>query len=497
VPDLDLAEYPREFRPDIQALRALAVALVVLYHADIPGAHGGFLGVDVFFVISGFVITNVLLRETASTGRTSISSFYSRRIRRILPAATVVIVATVFATYHWLAFIAGAESANLAKWVVAFMGNFHLASIGTNYFTQSQPPSTLQQFWSLAVEEQFYVVWPIVFLALTWNRWNFSGRTRSTIVATAAAIVVGASLLWCLIEMNHFSTNTFLSPLHRYWELVLGALLVAVGYGLFSRMKRIGVLVQVAGAIAILVWLFVIEKQYDAVFPILFIAATWPLWRQSPRLRLVIALIIIIGASLTWCIIETNQNAVWAFFSPLTRAWELALGATLAVIGPWLRAKANIVGLLMQVIGVCAIVACTWIYTSATVWPGTAVIAPVVATGVVIAGGSLRGPDKFGFFARLPLLQWTGDCSYSLYLVHWPVIAIATQYVTSPLPLLSEIGLVAISIGLAAVLHYVVENPVRNWKWLARQRIVTFAMGVVLIGLTYGVIYWHLFNYGQ
>src|ERR1700728_325768 len=165
--DLDLKNFPAEFRPDVQAVRALAVSLVVLYHADIPGFHGGFLGVDVFFVVSGFVITNVLLRERASKGTTSIPDFYARRIRRMLPAATVVIIATVFATYHWLSYISGGINADDAKYVTTFVGNFRFASVGTQYFTATQPPSTLQQFWSLAVEEQFYLVWPVMFLLLT------------------------------------------------------------------------------------------------------------------------------------------------------------------------------------------------------------------------------------------------------------------------------------------------------------------------------------------
>ena len=118
-----MQDYRAEFRPDVQALRALAVLAVVLYHANIPGVHGGFLGVDLFFVVSGFVITNVLLREKASRGSIAISAFYSRRIRRILPAATVVLIATVFATYHWLSFITGAVAADDAKYVATFVGN--------------------------------------------------------------------------------------------------------------------------------------------------------------------------------------------------------------------------------------------------------------------------------------------------------------------------------------------------------------------------------------
>ena len=386
--ELDAKDYRAEFRPDIQAVRALAVVLVVLYHANIPGIHGGFLGVDVFFVVSGFVITNVLLRERASSGSTSIPGFYARRIRRILPAATIVLIATVFATYHWLSFITGAANADDAKYVAAFVGNFRFASIGTQYFTATQPPSTLQQFWSLAVEEQFYLVWPVLFLLVT--------------------------LPWKVL---------------------------------------------------------------------------------SPITRLISVLSLVIAVSLAWCIIDTTQNEVWAFFSPLTRAWELALGALLAVLGPHLRGRSPRLGIVLASIGVVAVLLCTWIYSSSTSWPGTAVIVPVVATGLIIAGGSLRSPDDFGRFVRFAPIQWTGNVSYSLYLVHWPVIAIAMQYAVAPLPLRSEIELVALSLFLSAILYYAVENPIRRSKWLVRHRMLTFAFGAAMIGLSFAAIYWHLNHY--
>ena len=210
VRTLEANNYPAEFRPDIQAVRALAVILVVLYHANIPGVHGGFLGVDVFFVVSGFVITNVLLREKASKGTTSIPGFYARRIRRILPAATVVLIATVFATYHWLSYITGAINANDAKYVAAFVGNFHFATIGTQYFSAGQPPSTLQQFWSLAVEEQFYLVWPVLFLILTLPWRAFSSVTR---LVSILLLVIAASLSWCIIETRQNEVWAFFSCL--------------------------------------------------------------------------------------------------------------------------------------------------------------------------------------------------------------------------------------------------------------------------------------------
>src|ERR1700727_1904956 len=106
----------RKFRPDVEGLRAVAVAAVVLFHAGVPGITGGFVGVDVFFVISGFVITGVLLRERSSTGSTSILSFYGRRVRRILPAATLVIIASVLASYVVLGTLSGNQTAGDARW---------------------------------------------------------------------------------------------------------------------------------------------------------------------------------------------------------------------------------------------------------------------------------------------------------------------------------------------------------------------------------------------
>ena len=130
----------RRFRPDVEGLRAVAVLLVVLFHAGVPGIHGGYVGVDVFFVISGFVITGLLLRERASTGRTSILDFYARRARRILPAATLVILTTVVASFLVLGAVSGAQVADDGRWAAVFLSNFHFEALGTNYFTASLPP---------------------------------------------------------------------------------------------------------------------------------------------------------------------------------------------------------------------------------------------------------------------------------------------------------------------------------------------------------------------
>ena len=121
----------RKFRPDVQGLRAVAILLVVLFHAGVPGVSGGYVGVDVFFVISGFVITGVLLRERASNGSTSILAFYGRRARRIIPAATLVILATVLGARWFLDPLSAGETAVDGQWASVFLANFHFAASGS------------------------------------------------------------------------------------------------------------------------------------------------------------------------------------------------------------------------------------------------------------------------------------------------------------------------------------------------------------------------------
>ena len=154
------------FRPDIEGMRAIAVGLVLLFHGYGKPFNGGFVGVDVFFVISGFLITSLLLHEQIKDGRISVQRFYARRVRRILPASALTVLVTIVAAYCLLGFISGNEVANAAKWTAVFAANIHFALIGTDYLGSQLPPSPLQHMWSLGVEEQFYLVWPSLFLLL-------------------------------------------------------------------------------------------------------------------------------------------------------------------------------------------------------------------------------------------------------------------------------------------------------------------------------------------
>ena len=199
----------------------MAVVLVVLFHSGVSGLSGGYIGVDVFFVISGFVITGVLLRERATSERTSILAFYGRRCRRIIPAATLVIVVTVFLSYYFLGDGIGGRTATDGKWAAVFLANFHFSALGTNYLSAQQPPSPLQNFWSLSVEEQFYVVYPTLFLLVAGIRTRLTLRAR---LAIGLVIVIAASLFFSIVDTHNHATSAYFSPFTRAWELALGAL---------------------------------------------------------------------------------------------------------------------------------------------------------------------------------------------------------------------------------------------------------------------------------
>jgi hypothetical protein len=173
----------RSFRPDVEGLRGVAILLVVLFHAWWLPLNGGYVGVDVFFVISGFVITGLLLRERAASNHTSLLSFYARRLRRIVPMASLVIIAAVVATH----FLLGKPDTTLAesdgRWALAFLANIHVFPSGL--IGVHRPPSAIQQYWSLGIEEQFYMLYPTLFLvvALVASRWSL--RAKLAVVLSA------------------------------------------------------------------------------------------------------------------------------------------------------------------------------------------------------------------------------------------------------------------------------------------------------------------------
>ncbi|GAB2854392.1 acyltransferase family protein [Nocardioides pacificus] len=215
-------------RADIQGLRAVAVLLVVAHHLTGRPA-GGFIGVDVFFVISGFLITGLLL-GVGRGGRISLRDFYVRRARRILPAALLVLAVTVLASAVLLLADRAERVAEDALWAAGFAANWHFADVGTDYFASALPDSPLRHYWSLAVEEQFYVVWPLLVVAAVALTRRRTRLTAARLVGVVALVVVAASFAWAVHQAVSDPTVAYFSTLTRGWELGVGALL-AVGAG--------------------------------------------------------------------------------------------------------------------------------------------------------------------------------------------------------------------------------------------------------------------------
>jgi peptidoglycan/LPS O-acetylase OafA/YrhL len=217
-------------RLDIQGLRAVAVGLVVLSHAGVSQVSGGYIGVDVFFVISGFLITSLLLRELATTGRVSVRSFYARRALRLLPASSVVVAVTLSGAWLFLSKARLAEYAGDALAGALYTVNFRLAAAGTDYLAQNSPPSPFQHFWSLAVEEQFYLVWPLLLL-LTWR----AARGRRGLVAVPLAVLCLGSFAAGVLVTDSSASWAYFGSLTRAWELGAGALLALAA----DRLQRL------------------------------------------------------------------------------------------------------------------------------------------------------------------------------------------------------------------------------------------------------------------
>lgn len=151
-------------RADIQALRAFAVMAVVINHVWPLGLQGGFIGVDVFFVISGFLISSHLLKSTLTSGRIPLTQFYARRIRRLLPAAFIVIAVSFLATWLWLPLHLQVINYRELFASAAYTENLYLALKAVDYHAAGQASSLAQHYWSLSVEEQFYFLWPLLLM---------------------------------------------------------------------------------------------------------------------------------------------------------------------------------------------------------------------------------------------------------------------------------------------------------------------------------------------
>jgi peptidoglycan/LPS O-acetylase OafA/YrhL len=373
---------PRRFRPDIEGLRAVAVVTVVVSHAGLA-LPGGYVGVDVFFVISGFLITRQLVDELDARGRVNLAKFYARRCRRILPAATLVLLVTLLACWRWLSPLR-IPPVTLDAVLAAVSGvNWRLGASGTDYFASTAPPSPFQHYWSLSVEEQFYLVWPLLLVVAALLLGRAVGRVRA-VVAVLVAVIVGSFALSVLL---------------------------------------------------------------------------------------------------------TATAAPIAYFGSHTRAWELALGALVAVTAHrWARLPAPAAAALTW-LGLGLVVAAVVVFTDALPYPGSLAAVPVVGTALVIAGGCAAPRAGAETVLRLWPMQLAGRYSYSWYLWHWPLllllpVALGREEGTALDPALGLVA-VAVSFALAAATHHLVEEPFRRDAALVHhpQRAIMIGTGLVAVSV--------------
>lgn len=363
------------FRGDVEGLRAIAVLAVLGYHFDVPGFGGGFVGVDVFFVVSGFLITSLLVIERDRTGRIDLVAFLTRRIRRLLPLATLVLVTTAVAARLWLP---ATRFDELGLDLVAsgvFVANLVFAARGGDYLAADLAASPVQHFWSLAVEEQFYLVWPtaLVVVGLGARRWRRRGVGLAAVIALASFIT---------------------------------------GVGLSAR---------------------------------------------SPS---------------------------WAYYATVSRAWELALGALLALIGRDLRRRRR-QGAVLTGIGMTGIVVAVITFGQVDTFPGAWALLPVLATAAVLAGGDPRGIAPSRLLATRPL-GWIGARSYGLYLWHWPILVIAEEILARSLGLVATVVALGLTVVVNEVSFRFVETPMRTAAVLVDRRGPTLALGGCLIVVAVG-----------
>ncbi|MEV6301706.1 acyltransferase family protein [Actinoplanes sp. NPDC051861] len=359
-------------------MRAVAVVLVVLSHAGVTGLAGGYVGVDVFFVISGFLITTLLLNELSRTGTVSLAGFYARRAVRLLPASTLVLGATVVGAWFWLP-STRFNSISLDALYATFYGiNWRLASEGVEYLNADAAPSPLQHFWSLAVEEQFYLVWPLLIL-------------------------------------------------------------------LFA------------------------------------------LTRRRTRVPLVIALTAITAVSLTVSVNQTQTSAPWAYFGAHTRAWELAIGALVAIGAARLAGLPARLAAVLTWAGLAAVITSALLYDEQTPFPGSAALLPVLGSAAIIAAGCAAPRGGAATVLGTRPFQLVGRYSYSFYLWHWPVLMIGPSALEIEPTLQLNLLLAAASLVVAVASYHLVENPVRTFSWIKSQSWRGLGMGLGLSAATAAV----------
>ena len=354
-------------RRDIQGLRAVAVSLVLLYHLWPNQISGGFTGVDVFFVISGFLITSHLLNSRPDSPR-DLATFWMRRIRRLLPAALLVLMATLLASRLFAPDSQWKGTAIEAIASALYVENWKLASNAVDYLAAENAPSPIQHYWSLSVEEQFYAVWPILVLVCVLIARRI-GRSVNATVLVGLVVVVATSLAYSVHATAAEPSSAYFITPTRVWELGIGGLLAV---------------------------LLIISGSRD---------------------------------------------------DGLTDVWRLP---------PWGRS-------LLAWAGFGAIFLTAFTFTGATPFPSYTALLPVLGTAAVIAAHAQSVSSPTTLLGVRPV-QYLGDISYSVYLWHWPMIAIVPHVSGGELGRLDKAAVIAASLVLAGLTKTYVEDRFRRHK---------------------------------
>lgn len=237
------------WRSDIQGLRGVAILFVVFGHLFPTLLPGGFIGVDLFFVISGYVITSQLQSLWAADQKKVLTTFYFRRVRRILPSALLVLFTTVLAAHILLGPIFKADATRDGFWASIFLANFHFAHQSQDYFSTGAPQSLLQHYWSLSIEEQFYLIWPIILLFILSRRLAKQG----TLITVGSLTLL--SFAFCMANIYLFDNLNFFNSSARAWQLLAGCLISLVNLRL-SRTTEL----KVISAIILVIFAFTLDE---------------------------------------------------------------------------------------------------------------------------------------------------------------------------------------------------------------------------------------------
>jgi peptidoglycan/LPS O-acetylase OafA/YrhL len=374
-----------QYRRDIDGLRAIAVLAVVAFHAFPYWIRGGFIGVDIFFVISGYLISSILFSSLEQKDF-GFFEFYARRVRRIFPALILVLIACY--GFGWFALLAD-EYTQLGKHVAggaAFLSNFILLN-ESGYFDNSAETKPLLHLWSLAVEEQFYIFWPFIL-------WVF--HKKGINLFWPVALLLGASLSWNLIESGRNLEQAFYSPLTRFWELMSGS---ALAWGVLYRPNSL------------------------SITPIFR-----PVWGAKTK----------------------GENSPVGISQPVLNGISI-LGAALLIGGFWGIGKD---------IG----------------FPGKWALIPVLGAVFLIAAGPQSWVNRV--VLSCPILVWFGLISFPLYLWHWPLLSYAHILCVDTPTVPVRFAIVAVSILFAWLTYRFMERPIRFGK--TGRRTVIFLAGVLL-----------------